>query len=151
MDFKLDRKSTRLNSSHLVISYAVFCLKKKKAFPGAVLGPLRHLAQPDLVLHWIAIDSDREFGHGAGDKRADVILPELHYCDGDRLIQALGINIDAMENAVRIGEGHTAAGTGHGKIIAESSLFIRPWKQRGLKDVGSRVVNFPAARKGLNY
>src|ERR1039457_3356837 len=27
--FCLDRKSTRLNSSHLVISYAVFCLKKK--------------------------------------------------------------------------------------------------------------------------
>src|SRR5256885_8729185 len=29
-DFDQDRKSTRLNSSHLVISYAVFCLKKKK-------------------------------------------------------------------------------------------------------------------------
>src|SRR5437588_4936565 len=28
--FLLDRKSTRLNSSHTVISYAVFCLKKKK-------------------------------------------------------------------------------------------------------------------------
>ena len=28
--YKLDRKSTRLNSSHVVISYAVFCLKKKK-------------------------------------------------------------------------------------------------------------------------
>src|SRR2546426_3623083 len=28
-----DRKSTRLNSSHLVISYAVFCLKKKKTAP----------------------------------------------------------------------------------------------------------------------
>src|SRR5256885_2875019 len=27
--FPIDRKSTRLNSSHLVISYAVFCLKKK--------------------------------------------------------------------------------------------------------------------------
>src|ERR1039457_2562990 len=27
---KTDRKSTRLNSSHLVISYAVFCLKKKE-------------------------------------------------------------------------------------------------------------------------
>src|SRR5256885_2958663 len=27
--FESDRKSTRLNSSHLVISYAVFCLKKK--------------------------------------------------------------------------------------------------------------------------
>src|SRR5256885_11286859 len=32
-----DRKSTRLNSSHLVISYAVFCLKKKK-----LLARLRH-------------------------------------------------------------------------------------------------------------
>src|SRR2546426_5554542 len=29
-DQDIDRKSTRLNSSHLVISYAVFCLKKKK-------------------------------------------------------------------------------------------------------------------------
>src|SRR5256885_10896899 len=30
-----DRKSTRLNSSHLVISYAVFCLKKKRRLPSA--------------------------------------------------------------------------------------------------------------------
>src|SRR2546422_7005811 len=29
LDFKIDRKSTRLNSSHGYISYAVFCLKKK--------------------------------------------------------------------------------------------------------------------------
>src|SRR5256885_5477003 len=36
-----DRKSTRLNSSHLVISYAVFCLKKKK----------QSLAAPDLLRH----------------------------------------------------------------------------------------------------
>src|SRR5437667_6350351 len=28
-DYRLDRKSTRLNSSHITISYAVFCLKKK--------------------------------------------------------------------------------------------------------------------------
>src|SRR2546430_8993706 len=32
----LDRKSTRLNSSHSQISYAVFCLKKKKSIPGDV-------------------------------------------------------------------------------------------------------------------
>src|SRR2546426_5412071 len=32
----VDRKSTRLNSSHLVISYAVFCLKKKKNTPDNV-------------------------------------------------------------------------------------------------------------------
>src|ERR1022692_1416082 len=30
LDLSIDRKSTRLNSSHLVISYAVFCLKKKQ-------------------------------------------------------------------------------------------------------------------------
>src|SRR5258708_15617575 len=30
VDLDLDRKSTRLNSSHQIISYAVFCLKKKK-------------------------------------------------------------------------------------------------------------------------
>src|SRR2546422_6859255 len=33
MPFNLDRKSTRLNSSHGYISYAVFCLKKKKIRP----------------------------------------------------------------------------------------------------------------------
>src|SRR2546426_3249125 len=33
---RLDRKSTRLNSSHLVISYAVFCLKKKKIILSAL-------------------------------------------------------------------------------------------------------------------
>src|SRR5437899_4399216 len=39
---KTDRKSTRLNSSHLGISYAVFCLKKKKRAEG--IGKLRSLA-----------------------------------------------------------------------------------------------------------
>src|SRR5258708_22580250 len=33
---RLDRKSTRLNSSHQIISYAVFCLKKKKIYHGAL-------------------------------------------------------------------------------------------------------------------
>src|SRR5437870_10420286 len=32
----LDRKSTRLNSSHVAISYAVFCLKKKNNLPNAI-------------------------------------------------------------------------------------------------------------------
>src|SRR5436190_583480 len=35
-DIEQDRKSTRLNSSHTVISYAVFCLKKKKRFASDV-------------------------------------------------------------------------------------------------------------------
>src|SRR5256885_6643244 len=36
-----DRKSTRLNSSHLVISYAVFCLKKKKCLRRHCIGDVR--------------------------------------------------------------------------------------------------------------
>src|SRR2546426_6482578 len=42
-----DRKSTRLNSSHLVISYAVFCLKKKKKEEQYSA----HAAHPDNPLH----------------------------------------------------------------------------------------------------
>src|SRR5215475_14648988 len=38
---RLDRKSTRLNSSHVKISYAVFCLKKKKKNI--------HIGHPDLI------------------------------------------------------------------------------------------------------
>src|SRR5690625_5801857 len=34
IEFLKDRKSTRLNSSHVAISYAVFCLKKKKRIVG---------------------------------------------------------------------------------------------------------------------
>src|SRR5256885_2842611 len=43
----LDRKSTRLNSSHLVISYAVFCLKKKK----------QTKLQEEVVYHEKVVDS----------------------------------------------------------------------------------------------
>src|SRR5947207_5998461 len=43
----LDRKSTRLNSSHTVISYAVFCLKKKKTNPTEP-GDLPRLQSPQM-------------------------------------------------------------------------------------------------------
>src|SRR2546426_4668462 len=43
----LDRKSTRLNSSHLVISYAVFCLKKKNQHSATrTAAPTEHPLQP---------------------------------------------------------------------------------------------------------
>src|SRR5256885_583711 len=45
-----DRKSTRLNSSHLVISYAVFCLKKKNNLPATARWPLRPRVRPTLSL-----------------------------------------------------------------------------------------------------
>src|SRR3712207_7456761 len=40
--YRRDRKSTRLNSSHANISYAVFCLKKKKT-PSPVTHKLQHI------------------------------------------------------------------------------------------------------------
>src|SRR5256885_11584013 len=42
-----DRKSTRLNSSHLVISYAVFCLKKKKSATDP--SPHRRTSEPTCI------------------------------------------------------------------------------------------------------
>src|SRR5437588_5117347 len=45
----LDRKSTRLNSSHTVISYAVFCLKKKNK--GALETTLTRAAQVEQATH----------------------------------------------------------------------------------------------------
>src|SRR5947208_3674512 len=44
-----DRKSTRLNSSHQIISYAVFCLKKKKQAKGVSVGAV-HAADVAVVV-----------------------------------------------------------------------------------------------------
>src|SRR5258708_23004729 len=46
-----DRKSTRLNSSHQIISYAVFCLKKKKTIPTQHFRNLIHSSLPSARLH----------------------------------------------------------------------------------------------------
>src|SRR6266511_1849052 len=44
----IDRKSTRLNSSHVKISYAVFCLKKKKCHTSSLLAESRTtVSEPD--------------------------------------------------------------------------------------------------------
>src|ERR1022692_4253140 len=43
-----DRKSTRLNSSHLVISYAVFCLKKKNDETGRIGTYMNKFTVPNL-------------------------------------------------------------------------------------------------------
>src|SRR5256885_12323986 len=60
MNSHIDRKSTRLNSSHLVISYAVFCLKKKHQFvcydsqhtpPKLDKVPIRQIQAPSALTH----------------------------------------------------------------------------------------------------
>src|SRR5256885_7785033 len=61
---RLDRKSTRLNSSHLVISYAVFCLKKKKIQETSSLTPLKILLQlSDRPLLTILLVSESQSRH----------------------------------------------------------------------------------------
>src|SRR5205807_5158252 len=59
-----DRKSTRLNSSHLVNSYAVFCLKKKKN-AGTCVQPDRPLHSPVRWLTQSVVDA------GKGNVRSD--------------------------------------------------------------------------------
>src|SRR5256886_10014160 len=46
-DGEPDRKSTRLNSSHSQISYAVFCLKKKKPITGGMAPRIEHIEITD--------------------------------------------------------------------------------------------------------
>src|ERR1035441_10957017 len=51
--YETDRKSTRLNSSHLGISYAVFCLKKKKnTRPVEAHSPREHVAPRWRLITW---------------------------------------------------------------------------------------------------
>src|SRR2546430_2863664 len=50
-DDLLDRKSTRLNSSHSQISYAVFCLKKKKEHYSRIAHTHHLLVQSECELH----------------------------------------------------------------------------------------------------
>src|SRR5256885_3519515 len=69
--FTRDRKSTRLNSSHLVISYAVFCLKKKKK---VFLGLQRSLTK--MVRHLTDIRVE-----GARDTRMVSLLGSFHSRD----------------------------------------------------------------------
>src|SRR5438552_14338192 len=52
-----DRKSTRLNSSHQIISYAVFCLKKKKKKQAT------HTSQTDATTRKLLHDSQRSLPH----------------------------------------------------------------------------------------
>src|SRR5256885_5824772 len=81
-----DRKSTRLNSSHLVISYAVFCLKKKKKkitflvqIPSTLTTPIYncHQQQYSYFLPDIAYSY------------TNCLLRHIHYLDSSRLLYAV--------------------------------------------------------------
>src|SRR6476620_12118295 len=60
-----DRKSTRLNSSHANISYAVFCLKKKNKYHA------RLISQDEIERHYRALDDIKVRLKGAPQSRFD--------------------------------------------------------------------------------
>src|SRR6267154_691197 len=74
-----DRKSTRLNSSHPSISYAVFCLKKKT---------IQERSDAKEIVA-VAV-SDIERGQDL-DARCDPILQGVRLLDGDRGVDAHGV------------------------------------------------------------
>src|SRR5256885_11401314 len=65
-----DRKSTRLNSSHLVISYAVFCLKKNKLMPSTAA----QLVRRD---HSVLVEKHAGIGSGYADVQYRRVGAEL--------------------------------------------------------------------------
>src|ERR1039457_7269256 len=69
----LDRKSTRLNSSHLVISYAVFCLKKINQ-PERYVALAAGLSTPEGTLRQRDLARAVAFRTGAGAEGADLDL-----------------------------------------------------------------------------
>src|ERR1039457_2911801 len=76
---KIDRKSTRLNSSHLVISYAVFCLKKKNAKTSNSQG---RFASDETRSAGLAVDvseQDKEEGGCVTCRRIDAREPALWF------------------------------------------------------------------------
>src|ERR1039457_7236227 len=70
----LDRKSTRLNSSHLVISYAVFCLKKKTSTPARPPAPAHPLPRAP---------------HSAGDSTAGRAVSAARYAIYESIVASI--------------------------------------------------------------
>src|ERR1035438_6901284 len=78
---RADRKSTRLNSSHLGISYAVFCLKKKSperddpgGAGGHIAGALEPLASAGPAMARRAVALGPDGAGGAGLHRASIVF-----------------------------------------------------------------------------
>jgi hypothetical protein len=87
-----------------------FC-NSGRAFLGRVLRPLQDLLQANLMLGWVAIHDDGELGHRARARRTHMIFPKAGDANRDGFVEALGVYVDAMENAFAVGEGDPATRT----------------------------------------
>src|SRR5690625_3950343 len=92
----LDRKSTRLNSSHVAISYAVFCLKKKNKYCVLLFVFLLHLLSSHPLLYL----------HSFPTRRSSDLGLTLHQGKHVRSVQQIQVG-DTIEQ--RLSDGHFTA------------------------------------------
>src|SRR5256885_404488 len=108
-----DRKSTRLNSSHLVISYAVFCLKKKKHTRSVPLTPTFFFFNDTATteIYTPSLHDALPISHVAVDRGQPLL---------ERLV-GLGAHNTAVESRQRAParEHHSVAGVGRAGVDAE--------------------------------
>src|SRR5437773_2006967 len=99
-----DRKSTRLNSSHITISYAVFCLKKK-----TTTAPSNHTGRSEERLCVSAGDGHLEL-HAFPTRRSSDLLDKSPSCCWEKgwLVGAVRIETSALiENTQLTENAHT--------------------------------------------
>src|SRR5256885_3907382 len=148
-----DRKSTRLNSSHLVISYAVFCLKKQIAVAGLVRMALRSPPLSSRARNWLGNACVIGFVFGSP---LLLLLGNLSIYD-EAIIWGLALSLGAIFFAFRSrqteGSGLTHALLGFSLCAAGALLsrvtfgapliLIAPFLALGLPS-GNRIVNLTA-------
>src|SRR5256885_2553073 len=91
-----DRKSTRLNSSHLVISYAVFCLKKK----------IRHHPRPEP--HHLEAGAARR-GDIKGTMHRRPPAPQIVVVHAGEVVVHERIGVHHLDRGTQLGDGAVAA------------------------------------------
>ena len=85
------------------------------AGPSLVVGSahLMTCAKADLMFNRLPVNRHGEFCHWARPRRAYIIVTKLRDRDGNGLVQAFCIDINAVRDTIRIGEGDPPAGTSH--------------------------------------
>src|SRR5438552_3784628 len=105
----LDRKSTRLNSSHQIISYAVFCLKKKKSSTSRAISSSRRTLNTSISTSYcklyLFVASSVFFFFFFND-------PSLSSISTLSLHDALPISFDARDPALRGGDPQVSVAVG---------------------------------------
>src|SRR5258708_2870455 len=125
MPDSLDRKSTRLNSSHQIISYAVFCLKKKKILTIVKEGPSEGLAYVE-------------------DSTVELLVTFMEGPDADAYLSAALIRISAYHVAISDDAAHDttigASAHSHSSHSHTTTRSAHLLTRRHLLTLGRRLI-----------